>query len=138
MKSREFAKHLRRQNVPAEALLWEELRGRRCGGYKFVRQMPIAGYVADFACRRMRVIVELDGRTHEGREDYDAWRTREIENSGYVVMRLSNDDVYEDIDACVEAIFEFLEVVKGRNLGTPSSVLRTPSPSREKENSEKV
>ncbi len=114
MKSRDFATHLRKQDVPAEALLWEELRDRRCGGYKFVRQQPIAGYVVDFLCRQAKLVVELDGVTHLGRESYDAQRSREIMECGYVVMRLTNDDIYEDIDACVEAIYEFLEAANGR------------------------
>jgi len=112
MKSREFAKHLRKQNVPAETLLWEALRNRRCGGYKFVRQVPITGYIADFVCRRLRVVVELDGMSHDGREDYDNKRTKEIEQSGYAVMRLTNDDIYNDIDGSVEAIFQFLEIAR--------------------------
>jgi very-short-patch-repair endonuclease len=112
MKSRDFAKHLRKQNIPAETLLWEALRSRRCGGYKFVRQVPIAGYVADFVCRRLRVVVELDGISHEVREEYDAMRTIELEKCGYAVMRLTNDDIYDDIDGSIEAIFQFLEAAQ--------------------------
>lgn len=134
MKNRVFAKSLRQQGVPAEDRLWQELRGRRCGDYKFVRQQPIAGYVVDFVCRRARVVVELDGVSHQGREDYDAQRTREIEQCGYQVMRLTNDDIYEDIGASVEAIFQFLEAANGRGDEHPHpTASRPPSPSREKE-----
>ena len=133
MENRAFAKSLRQKDVPAEYLLWQELRGRRCGNYKFVRQQPIAGYVVDFVCRQTRVIVELDGPTHQGREVYDAQRTRELQDCGYQVMRLTNDDIYEDMNASIEAIFQFLEAANGREGEHPHpTASRPPSPSREK------
>ncbi|MEM7730418.1 MAG: DUF559 domain-containing protein [Pseudomonadota bacterium] len=133
MKTRAFAKQLRQQDVPAEYLLWQELRGRRCGGYKFVRQQPIASYVVDFVCRRAKVVVELDGLTHMHRVSYDTKRTQELERYGYQVIRFDNEDVYQSLSEVVEAIFQFLERANGRELSTPSSALRAPSPFREKD-----
>ena len=132
MESRTFAKHLRKQDVPAEHLLWQELRARRCGGYKFVRQQPIAGYVVDFVCRRAKVVVEVDGPSHLDRAEYDARRTADLNAVGYRVIRFYNEDVYDGFIETVEAIFQFLERANGRDVGTPSSALRAPSPSREK------
>lgn len=136
MKDRDFAKSLRQKTTPAEDRLWQELRGRRCGGYKFVRQQPISGYIVDFLCRRAHVVVELDGESHQGREDYDAQRMHDLERCGYQVMRLSNHDIYEDMSASVEAIFQFLEVAHGRGFQHPHpTASRPPSPSREKDRS---
>ena len=60
---------LRRADIPAEARLWSNLRGRRLQSFKFVRQEPIGPYVVDFLCREARLIVEVDGATHsEDRE----------------------------------------------------------------------
>jgi very-short-patch-repair endonuclease len=55
---------LRSQPISAEARLWAHLRNRQLGGYKFVRQMPIGPYFADFVCRECMVVVEVDGGTH--------------------------------------------------------------------------
>jgi very-short-patch-repair endonuclease len=57
----ERARLLRRSLTPAELTLWTRLRGRQLGGFKFVRQEPIARYYADFVCRERRLVVELDG-----------------------------------------------------------------------------
>ena len=103
-----FAKHLRHNQTESEKLVWAGLRNRRCGGYKFRRQVMIDRYVVDFICVAKKVIVEIDGPTHKGREDYDAARTKHLEQRGYHVIRFTNDDVYEDAVAVVEAIFECL------------------------------
>ena len=104
----EFAKHLRKSQAPAEKLVWEGVRNRRCGGYKFRRQVRINCYVVDFLCVSKKVIIEIDGLSHEGREEYDVARTQHLERLGYHVIRFSNDDVYENVNGVIEAIFESL------------------------------
>lgn len=106
-----FAKRLRHNQTEAEKLVWDGLRNRRCGGHKFRRQVMIDRYVVDFICVAKKVIVEIDGPTHDGREDYDAERTLHLENRGYHVIRFTNDDVYDDVGAVLEAIFDCLSSI---------------------------
>ncbi len=108
--SREFARSLRRTAPASETKLWQELRGRRCGGFKFRRQYIIDQYVVDFACVSAKLVVEVDGPTHEGREDYDAERTRHIESRGYRVIRFTNGEVLDETDAVVEGIYAELNI----------------------------
>jgi very-short-patch-repair endonuclease len=63
--TRSFARRLRRAQTAAEVTLWRELRDRRLDGWKFRRQDPIEGYIADFLCFEARLIVEVDGPLHE-------------------------------------------------------------------------
>ena len=107
---REFARSLRKNQTEAETKLWDELRSRRCGGFKFRRQYIIDNYVVDFACVAAKLVVEVDGPTHEGREKYDALRTKHISKRGYRVIRFSNADIYDELDAVVEAIFHEIEI----------------------------
>ena len=104
-----FARHLRRNESPAEKLLWQELRGRRLGGYKFRRQVPKDKYVVDFVCEEKRLIVEIDGLSHQDAGEYDENRTHVLESMGYHVIRFANDDVYEDVAETVEAIWNWLK-----------------------------
>lgn len=94
------------RHVPAKAeeLLWHELRNRKLGGFKFRRQQAIGPYVADFFCSERKFIMELDGDTHDGREEYDEKRSRWLEDERYTVLRFLNDDVYKHKDAVLEAI----------------------------------
>ena len=88
-----IARTLRNNATPAEKLLWRHLSGRQLAGFKFSRQMPVAGYVADFMCREARLIVELDGGQHAWQSDRDEGRTKAIEAEGFRVIRFWNNDV---------------------------------------------
>ena len=106
---RGHAREMRHERVPAERILWSRLRDRRLGGFKFRRQAPIGPYIADFYCAEGRLVVELDGDSHDGREEYDAERTAWLNGEGMRVVRFVNQDVYEHIDAVLGAILRDLE-----------------------------
>ena len=99
-KLRSNAKSMRRVMTDAELKLWNELRAHRLMGLGFRRQMPIAGYIVDFACPSDKLIVELDGSQH-GHDDavsYDTDRTRRLQANGWTVLRFWNDDVLKNTD----------------------------------------
>ena len=104
------ARTLRNEGTDAERRLWRYLRGRQLGNYKFRRQYPIAGYIADFACVDAKLVIELDGGQHAEQIQYDAQRTRKIESNGYWVVRFWNDDVLLRTEAVVEEIMRHLSV----------------------------
>lgn len=90
-----LARHLRREQTPAEAHLWHLVRGRRLANAKFRRQVPIDRFIADFVCVEARLIVELDGRVHDDEEAQlrDIERTAILEACGYLLVRFSNSQV---------------------------------------------
>lgn len=114
IETRNRAKRLRSMLTEAERRLWYRLRANRLG-VKFQRQVVLAPYIADFAARSERLIVEIDGDTHAGREAYDAARTRTLEHMGYRVIRVTNADVMTNIDGVLNHILIALD----RNSETP-------------------
>ena len=100
------ARRLRKSDTAAEQRLWEALRGRRLAGLKFVRQLPIGPYYADFVCRAKRLIIEVDGDTHSTEEEmaYDARRTAALERAGYRLIRVWNAEVRENLEGVLETI----------------------------------
>ena len=60
----ERARELRKQQTPAEDLLWELIRNRQLADLKFRRQHQIGDYVVDFYCYEARLVVEVDGDVH--------------------------------------------------------------------------
>ena len=98
------ARSLRRPLTPAESSLWRFLRNGHVAGLRFRRQHPIGRYIADFCCVDRKLVVELDGYSHEDRDRSDAYRTAAIEARGYRVVRFTNDDVARDVLAVVSAI----------------------------------
>ena len=99
-KNRKNAKAMRRVMTDAELKLWNELRAHRLMGLSFRRQVPIAGYIVDFACSAKKLIVEVDGSQH-GEDDNagkDSARTARLQQDGWTVLRFWNDDILRDID----------------------------------------
>jgi very-short-patch-repair endonuclease len=94
------ARALRANATDAERRLWRLLSRYRP---KFTRQLPIGPYIADFACRQARLVVELDGSQHAG-STYDEARTRCLEAEGWTILRFWNSEVGESADGVAEAI----------------------------------
>jgi very-short-patch-repair endonuclease len=105
-KIQQRAKELRRDATPAEKILWEHLRNRQLGGFKFRRQAPMGNVIADFYCAERKLIVELDGDIHDFQVEEDAARSRQIESFGYRVIRFRNEDVEKKIGATLNSILE--------------------------------
>jgi very-short-patch-repair endonuclease len=103
---RENARRLRAKQTSAEARLWRALRNRRLARWKFRRQHPIDRYIVDFVCVDGKLIVEVDGATHStGLElSHDAERTRVLESFGFHIIRVTNTDVYENLEGVQEEI----------------------------------
>jgi len=97
-----FARDLRNNPTPEERKLWGALSTVRP---RFTRQLKIGPFVADFACRRARVIVEVDGGQHAD-NPVDAQRTALLEADGWKVVRFWNSDVRAGLDGVVQAIAE--------------------------------
>ncbi len=107
-----YARRLRQDQTLAEKALWKLVRNRRLGGFKFMRQIAIDRYFADFVCEAGKLIVELDGAAHEGREDYDDCRTETLERFGYVVLRFRNERVMTDPGGISDDILAALRSAK--------------------------
>ena len=102
------ARALRHRQTKAESLLWYVLRNRRLCGLKFRRQFPVEPFIADFACVEARLIVEIDGGYHDYTYADDRSRQRRLEQSGWKVLRFSNEDVLDDVEAVAVAIARHL------------------------------
>ena len=103
------ARRMRSAPTYAERLMWEHLKGKRLGGHKFRRQMPIDEFIVDFACFASKLVVELDGEQHAENGSYDEFRTSVIGRHGYEVLRFWNHEVLEDLDGVLAVIRAKLE-----------------------------
>jgi very-short-patch-repair endonuclease len=108
-----FARSLRNAPTDAEQRLWLHLRASRFEGAKFTRQFPVGGFIVDFACRSLRIAIELDGGQHSESEA-DANRTRIIEAHGYRVIRFWNNEVLGNIDGVLTVIAEEIAIARNQ------------------------
>jgi very-short-patch-repair endonuclease len=117
--TRAFARHLRRSQTDAERRMWRHLRSRRLLGLRFRRQHPIGPYFADFACLELRLVVELDGGQHADTrsQEHDRARTAALEERGYTVIRIWDNDVLRDTQAVLATIARHAGELAGREAG---------------------
>ena len=104
---RPLAARLRRETTRAENRVWYDfLRTQRPPWH---RQKPLDRFIADFYCARLRLVLEVDGPSHEGTEaaSRDAVRTAALEACGLVVVRVSNADVLQHFDATCHYLTAF-------------------------------
>lgn len=106
---RDRARGMRKQPSEAERVVWEIVRDNRLGA-KFRRQRPISRYIADFACMEAKLVVEIDGQSHDiaDQVEYDAERTRILNTLGWRVLRLRDALVLSDAGAATALIVEAL------------------------------
>ena len=89
-----------------EWFVWSRLRNRNVAGYKFRRQVPVGPYFADFLCKSARLVIELDGPTHE--QETDDRKDAFLRARGYRVVRIPVGDVDESIDQVMDEIYHQL------------------------------
>src|SRR5579862_8660753 len=95
---------LRNQATDAERHLWQHLRRRQLGGYRFRRQVPIGRYIADFASLDAKLVIELDGSQHREHRTYDERRDRQIEAHGFRIIRFWDNQIFQETVAVLETI----------------------------------
>ncbi len=99
---RRYAKTMRSDPTVGERLLWHELRARRLG-VKFRRQVPVGPFIPDFVCHAKRLVVEVDGESHDD-SSKDRRRDRWFIARDWFVLRFSGDDVANDMDWVLDVI----------------------------------
>ena len=93
-----LARENRKNPTPAEKKIWNEvLRMRQFSEYKFLRQKPLGGYIVDFYCSELHLVIEIDGDSHAENIEYDEARTRFLQSLGLTVVRYANSDVMNNI-----------------------------------------
>lgn len=127
----DFAKQNRKNATEAEDKLWQEVRNRKIDGFKFRRQHPIAGFIPDFVCLEKKLVVEIDGGYHSSDEQtkYDKARTEWLREHTYSLIRVTNDEVLQQMPSVLKKISKALAAIKEESIklsesGSPSPLER--------------
>ncbi len=115
---RDRARQLRNNQTPAERALWYLLRKDSIDGLRFRRQHPIGEYIADFACIDAKLVVEIDGASHDNEGTDDANRTAYIETRGFTVIRFDNRTVL----ANTEGVYEMISQMCRSKIGSKTDI----------------
>ena len=119
-----FARENRNNATKAEACLWKYvLRAKQMKGYGFRRQRPVLNYIADFMCKELKLIIEVDGISHDWEETCikDTKRQKELEEVGFIVMRFTDEEILTAINLVSEIIAKCIEEIELRKKGSVQS-----------------
>lgn len=100
------ARELRRNMTPSEAHLWQALQGKQLHGMRFRSQHAVGPFILDFYCPAYKLVIEVDGASHDGQAEYDAIRTQQLNEFGYTVLRFRNEEVFDNLPSVLNRILE--------------------------------
>ena len=116
------AKKLRKLQTPEEKILWERIKNRRLGNYKFRRQAIIDLLIVDFCCFEKRLVIELDGFGHRKNKPIDMNRDRYLKSQGFRIIRLWNSEIDQNLEKTINKILVALESPSSGAVAPPSPV----------------
>ncbi|MDN4164753.1 endonuclease domain-containing protein [Cytophagales bacterium LB-30] len=102
-----FARQLRKDPTRAEIRMWQNvLRNKQMMGYRFLRQRAIDKYIVDFFCKELKLIIEIDGITHQWEEvaKKDVIREDRLRELGYQMLRFTDDEVKDDLPNVIRTL----------------------------------
>ena len=103
------SRDLRNGSTLGEIILWKHLRAKQMRGFQFNRQKPLGRFIADFYCKPLNLVIEVDGSSHEGREKYDGDRDIELQKLGLTILRFPDLDVRKNIRGVLKVIERWIE-----------------------------
>ena len=107
-----LARNLRNDSTFGEVILWDKvLKNKKMNGLQFNRQFPIENYIVDFICRKIKLIIEIDGYSHQFKYEEDIIRDERLMKLGYSVLRFSEHQVKNDLQNVIRSIENFIEQI---------------------------
>ncbi|MEO6301637.1 MAG: DUF559 domain-containing protein [Bacteroidia bacterium] len=110
---KQFAREKRNNSTFGEVLLWKNLLNKSKLGFQFNRQFSIENYIVDFICRKLKLIIEVDGYSHNFKHNEANLRDETLNNFGYEILRISEHDVkynFENVTRVIVAKVDELKV----------------------------
>ena len=103
-KLKNYARALRKRGTLAEVILWQCIKRKAIYGYEFHRQVPIDNYIVDFYCHELKLVIEIDGISHDDKFEYDQMREHKLKSLGVNLIRFADEDVKSETEAVLQAL----------------------------------
>jgi very-short-patch-repair endonuclease len=124
---KQLSRYLRNNSTLSEVLLWKELRAAQIMGYTFNRQKPLDNFIVDFYCKPLKLVIEIDGSTHD---DDDVWVNDErrqaiLEALDLCFLRFADDEVKQDMVKVLRAIENYITRFEEKNAPRPNATKKS-------------
>ncbi|ARV05439.1 ATP-dependent DNA helicase RecG [Polaribacter sp. SA4-10] len=129
---KELQKERKQQTTEAEKVLWEQLKTKKLD-IKFRRQHVVDEFIVDFICISKKLIIEVDGKYHNKKEQQEAdnLRTEILQELGFKVIRFTNEEVIGNSENVINKISQALEslpLVEVEGVSPPHILVMTATP----------
>jgi very-short-patch-repair endonuclease len=114
-----FSRYLRNNSTLGEILLWNQLKAGRMMGYKFNRQKPLGNFIVDFYCKKLNLVIEVDGYSHNDKYEKDIDREKKLIKMGLHVLRFTEQQCRKQMINVVRAIEKWIEENTNTNPPAP-------------------
>ncbi|MEK7526792.1 MAG: DUF559 domain-containing protein [Patescibacteria group bacterium] len=104
------ARELRNKSTLSEVILWKQIGAKKLG-YHFYRQRPLGNYIVDFYCPALKLVVEIDGPSHNDKQEYDKFRDEFLETFGLRVIHFLDEDVKNNLGGIID-LLKVVEKIK--------------------------
>jgi tRNA A37 methylthiotransferase MiaB len=123
----EKARELRKNMTWPEKQIWYQLLSSdRLWGFRFLRQKPLLDFIVDFYCDELALVIEIDGESHVGNEEYDTQRTKDLSEYKITVLRFTNDEVLKNLEWVYEKIQEQIKILRPSGTSFTKEASKTP------------
>lgn len=122
-KLKERARKLRQAGNLSEVLFWNQVKNKQFKGFDFDRQKIIGNYIVDFYCSNCQVVIEIDGSSHDDKEEYDSKRDTYLESLDLTIIHIRVEDVLKNLDVTMRLLMNhpaFQAPLQGRGMDHPA------------------
>ena len=100
---------MRKNSTLSEVLLWEQLKNKQLIGYDFHKQKPIDEFIVDFYCPKLKLVIEIDGESHDGKIQEDKTREEKLKSLGLNILRFLDSEVKQNMEGVILEIRKWIE-----------------------------
>lgn len=109
MVKKQMAREFRKKPTKSERLMWGKLRRNNFLGLSFRRQHVIKGFIVDFYCYKLKLVIEIDGGRHKYQLDNDIKRQKIIEENNIKFFRVKSEDVEYNAEEVLSRLSIFIK-----------------------------
>ena len=110
-KLKQLARNLQNNSTLSEVLLWNELKGKQVGGNQFLRQKPMGNFIADFFCPKLKLVIEVDGDSHEDQkvQERDKKKDQYLNSIGITVLRYDDLEIKQNLTSVIDHLIDWID-----------------------------
>ena len=110
-KLKQFARDLRNNSTLSEVLLWKKIKNKALG-VEFHRQVPINEFIVDFYCHELKLVIEIDGESHQYKYEHDFTRQSILENCGISFIHFTDLEVKQNMNNVIRTLEITIETLQ--------------------------